>query len=102
MLARLVVLPAIGFDRDAHGDAREIQHEWRHRMLTAEMPANAVPAQPTPKPAFGIGRIRPGAAGQFDFVRHWQHPLPTLPPRKARERKICADVVANRLTEARR
>jgi hypothetical protein len=81
------VLSAIRLDRDTKRRAREIEHERRYGMLTPEMPAQCVSSQSGPETAFGVRGRSARAAGHFDFVRHWQHPLPAL-ARAARERRF--------------
>jgi hypothetical protein len=79
MVSSFGVLSAISLDRNTKRRTREIEHERRYGMLTPEMPAEAVASQSRPETAFRVGWRSSGAAGHFDFVLHWRHPLPTLP-----------------------
>jgi hypothetical protein len=67
MLARFVVLPTVSFDRNPQLRACKIQHEWWHRVLAAEVPAERIAAQPAPQPAFGSGRKFPRDTRHFEF-----------------------------------
>ena len=90
VLARLVVLPAIRLNRDLEFNAREIENERRHRMLTTEMPSHPVASQSRPQSTLGVRWTMACAPCDLDFEQHGRHPLPALPALSAGEMILAA------------
>jgi hypothetical protein len=90
VLVRLVVLPAVGFNRDFEFHAREIENEWWHRMLAPEVPPDPMASQSRPQSTFGVRWTTACAACHFGFEQHVSCPLLASPARSAGEGILAA------------